>query len=178
MACAVGSRNRAVSPFERPTGSKRGSVAGRWGRDGHSRRVNRPHARRTTRINLLIAGADADVRSHLAWLAAGAVAALDVLEAEDGAEVVQIGLQRRPQLALLDVNMPRLGGIEVALTLRDLQPQIISPFGQSIRSRSSCGYRIASATPRNAVPCASRWRRGSTRPWRPFAVRPRVASKR
>jgi CheY-like chemotaxis protein len=126
----------------------------------------------------LIADADADVRSHLAWLAAGAVAALDVLEAEDGAEVVQIGLQRRPQLALLDVNMPRLGGIEVALTLRDLQPQIISPFGQSIRSRSSCGYGIASTTPPERCPMCQQVEAWVHRPWRPFAVRPQVASKR
>jgi hypothetical protein len=47
-----------------------------------------------------------------------------VIEAEDGAEAVQVGLQRRPSIALLDVDLPKLGGIEVALTLRELQPRM------------------------------------------------------
>ncbi|HVU78637.1 MAG TPA: response regulator, partial [Gaiellaceae bacterium] len=49
---------------------------------------------------------------------------LAVLEAADGAEAVQIGLQQRPGLALLDVQMPRLGGIEAAITLRELRPEL------------------------------------------------------
>jgi CheY-like chemotaxis protein len=49
---------------------------------------------------------------------------LAVLEAVDGAEAIQIGLQRRPQIALLDVGMPRLGGLAAALTLRELHPEM------------------------------------------------------
>jgi CheY-like chemotaxis protein len=76
------------------------------------------------RVQLLLADDDAFLRSLMASRARGIVEALSVLEAEDGAEAVQIGLQQRPQIALLDVNMPRLGGIEVAITLRELQPQM------------------------------------------------------
>jgi CheY-like chemotaxis protein len=75
-------------------------------------------------VQLLLADDDAGLRSLVASCARGTVEALTVLEAEDGAEAIQIGLQQRPQIALLDVNMPRLGGIEVAITLRALQPQM------------------------------------------------------
>lgn len=73
---------------------------------------------------LLLADDDERLRSLLAARARHAVDALLVLEADDGAEAIQIGLQRAPQFALLDVNMPRLGGVEAAITLRELQPQM------------------------------------------------------
>ena len=75
-------------------------------------------------VRLLLADDDARMRSLLASCALDTVEAIAVLEAEDGAEAVQLGLQRRPHIALLDVNLPKLGGIEVALTLRELQPQM------------------------------------------------------
>ena len=73
-------------------------------------------------IDLLIAAADAHLRSLVAERARDVVSSLAVYEAADGAEAIQIGLQRRPQIALLDVDMPRLGGVEVALVLRELLP--------------------------------------------------------
>lgn len=74
-------------------------------------------------VRLLLADDDARTRALLASWAREAVGDVAVLEAQDGAEAVQLGLQRRPEIALLDVNMPRLGGIEAALTLRELQPR-------------------------------------------------------
>jgi CheY-like chemotaxis protein len=76
------------------------------------------------RVRLLLADADARIRWLLASCARRCFAGITVLEAEDGAEAVQLGLQRRPQIALLDIEMPKLGGIEVALTLRELQPRM------------------------------------------------------
>jgi CheY-like chemotaxis protein len=60
----------------------------------------------------------------VAALARERVEALEVLEAADGVEAVQVGLRQRPHIALLDVAMPRLGGIEAAITLRELQPRM------------------------------------------------------
>jgi len=74
------------------------------------------------RVQLLLADGDAHVRSSLAARVRATVEAIVVLEAGDGAEAVQLGLQQRPQIALLDVDMPTLGGIEVALTLREVEP--------------------------------------------------------
>ena len=75
-------------------------------------------------IRLLVADDDEPARSLLAACAHEISGEIAVLEAEDGAEAVQLSLQERPEIALLDVNMPRLGGIETALTLRELQPRI------------------------------------------------------
>src|SRR5690242_3053036 len=75
-------------------------------------------------VQLLLADDDADMRSLLVASARDRITSLAALEAQDGAEAVQIGLQQRPQIALLDVNMPKLGGIEAALTLRALHPQM------------------------------------------------------
>jgi CheY-like chemotaxis protein len=79
---------------------------------------------REPRVQLLLADDDAMLRSLVAARARSTVPALAVLEAKDGAEAIQLGLQRRPQIALIDVNMPRVGGIEVAITLRELQPHL------------------------------------------------------
>jgi CheY-like chemotaxis protein len=76
------------------------------------------------RVVLLLADDDARLRELFAYRAREAVASLTVLEAEDGAEALRIGLERRPRLALLDVRMPRLDGIEVAVALRRLEPRI------------------------------------------------------
>lgn len=75
-------------------------------------------------IRLLVADDEAPARSLLAACARELAGGIAVLEAADGAEAVQLGLQERPEIALLDVNMPRLGGIEAALTLRELQPRM------------------------------------------------------
>lgn len=75
-------------------------------------------------IRLLVADDDPPARSLLASSAREAFGEIVVLEAEDGAEAVQLGLQQRPEIALLDINMPRLGGIEAAVTLRELQPRM------------------------------------------------------
>jgi CheY-like chemotaxis protein len=71
-------------------------------------------------IALLLADDDAGMRS----LVSASVRGLEILEAEDGAEAIQRGLQQQPQLALLDVNMPLVDGIEAAIVLRELLPQL------------------------------------------------------
>jgi CheY-like chemotaxis protein len=73
-------------------------------------------------IALLIADGDPASRSLAVVRALGSVERLAVHEAADGPEAIQIALQRRPRVALLDVDQPRLGGIEVALVLRELLP--------------------------------------------------------
>lgn len=79
---------------------------------------------REPEVKLLVADDEPSLRALLATRAGLAIEGLAVLEAEDGAAAVQVGLQQRPGLALLDVQMPRLGGIEAAVTLRELQPDL------------------------------------------------------
>ena len=76
------------------------------------------------RVRLLIADDDRAARSRLASSARDALGEIAVFEAGDGAEAVRLGLQQSPDIALLDVNLPRLGGIEAAVTLRQLKPRV------------------------------------------------------
>jgi len=73
-------------------------------------------------MTILIADDESSFRSFLAMKLRDSVADVEVLEAIDGAEAVQLVLQQHPLIALLDVSMPRLGGVEAALTLRRLRP--------------------------------------------------------
>lgn len=76
------------------------------------------------RVRLLLADGDARRRSSLAARVLETLETLVVLEAEDGPEAVQVGLQQRPHIAILDIDMPKLGGIEVALALRAFEPEM------------------------------------------------------
>ena len=43
-----------------------------------------------------------------------------IVEASDGAAALELAQQRRPDVALLDVKMPRLSGLDVCRRLREL----------------------------------------------------------
>ena len=75
-------------------------------------------------IRLLVADNDRLARSLLSSCARDTVEGIEVLEAEDGAEAIRVGLQLRPAIAFLDIDLPRLGGVEAAITLRELQPNM------------------------------------------------------
>jgi two-component system chemotaxis response regulator CheY len=47
------------------------------------------------------------------------VARLELYEASDGAEAIEVALRERPKLVFLDVDMPVLGGIEACRRLRE-----------------------------------------------------------
>jgi CheY-like chemotaxis protein len=58
----------------------------------------------------------------------------EVLEARDGLEAVQIAREQRPDLAILDVAMPRLGGIDAARCICAERPiPIVALTGLSAR---------------------------------------------
>lgn len=77
-----------------------------------------------TGVTLLLADDDAGVRSLLGTLLRAAVGVGSVLEAEDGAEALAYARRRRIEVAVLDMNMPRLDGIGAARQLRALRPTL------------------------------------------------------
>ena len=77
-----------------------------------------------TRVRVLVADDDRAVRAHFVALLGNANGIASTLEAADGAEAVQVGLQLRPEIAVLDLNMPRLSGVEAAQTLTALRPSM------------------------------------------------------
>lgn len=75
-------------------------------------------------VRLLLADDDASVRTMLATLLRAAAGVGSVVEAGDGAEAVALAIGGRLDVAVLDMNMPRLDGIEAARRLRALQPTL------------------------------------------------------
>ena len=77
-----------------------------------------------TQVRVLVADDEKRVRTHFVALLGNANGIASTLEAADGAEAVQVGLQLRPKIAVLDLNMPRLSGLEAAQTLTALRPSM------------------------------------------------------
>ena len=73
-------------------------------------------------IRVLVADDDAQVRSLFATLLRAANGVASVIDAEDGADAVELCRKEHVDVAVLDLNMPRLDGVEAALRLRALQP--------------------------------------------------------
>jgi DNA-binding response OmpR family regulator len=65
---------------------------------------------------VLVADDDADIRQLVTFRLERA--GYDVVGAADGEEALQLALERRPDLAVLDVMMPKLTGYDVTQRLR------------------------------------------------------------
>jgi CheY-like chemotaxis protein len=78
----------------------------------------------TSGIHLLVAGDEDRVRSMFAALLCEAAGVSSVIEARDGAEAVEFAGAYSPEVAVLDLKMPRLDGVDAALALRALDPAI------------------------------------------------------
>lgn len=68
---------------------------------------------------ILVADDEDDVRSLIVTQLAKS--GYDVVEAVDGAQAMELALDRRPALAILDVMMPGLNGYELTKRLRENQ---------------------------------------------------------
>jgi CheY-like chemotaxis protein len=75
-------------------------------------------------IRVLVADDDKGARTLLATLLRAAAGVTSVIEAKDGVEAVELGSEQRLDVAVLHFKMPRLDGIETAITLRALQPSL------------------------------------------------------
>jgi two-component system OmpR family response regulator len=65
---------------------------------------------------ILVADDDPHIRQLLVF--ALGKAGLDAIEAEDGEATLELAASRQPDLVVLDINMPRLDGLEVCRRLR------------------------------------------------------------
>jgi len=123
-------------------------------------------------VSVLIADDDAAFRSLLVALLQS-TGNVSVLTAADGIEALQLGLQFRPRVVVLDLNMPRLNGVEVAMTLRDMQPSIpialqsSDPLGLNARA-GSLGLPLFDKL---EVSQLVAWTQTQMRPWRAHARR-------
>jgi len=75
-------------------------------------------------MNLLIADDHGIVRGGLRVLLEQQADIHVVAEAEDGQQALELALQHRPDICVLDVSMPKLTGLQVALELHRQAPEI------------------------------------------------------
>jgi CheY-like chemotaxis protein len=73
---------------------------------------------------VLVADDDPGVRTMFATLLRATAGVTSVIEAEDGAEAVDMAREQRLDVVVLDLNMPRLDGVAAARRLRALQPSL------------------------------------------------------
>ena len=73
---------------------------------------------------VLVADDDSGVRTMLATLLRATAGVTSVIEAKDGSDAIDIAREQRLDVAVLDLNMPRVDGVAAALRLRALQPSL------------------------------------------------------
>ncbi|MES1210870.1 MAG: response regulator transcription factor [Acidobacteriota bacterium] len=76
------------------------------------------------RVRVLVADDHTIVRQGLVSLLAESGECEVVAEAADGIEAVEKTLALRPEVAILDLSMPRLGGVEVVRRIHEAAPQV------------------------------------------------------
>lgn len=90
---------------------------------------------------ILIADDEAALRDALAIILRKE--GYDTCLATDGAQAIEVFMQQRPDLAILDVMMPRLSGIEVCEALRAISPDVplLMLSAKGAVSDKTCGLR-------------------------------------
>jgi CheY-like chemotaxis protein len=92
--------------------------------DGDARQVHNHLAGRATGIRVLVADDQSRVRSRLSGLLRHVEGVSSVLEAEDGADAVRVVREASVHVAVLDLTMPRVDGLDAALKLAALEPSM------------------------------------------------------
>jgi DNA-binding response OmpR family regulator len=78
-----------------------------------------------SQIVVLVADDEPDLRSLVQYSLRGA--GYEVLTAADGGEALNVALERKPDLAVLDVRMPKLTGLEVTKRIRENEATASTP---------------------------------------------------
>ncbi|HVZ65649.1 MAG TPA: response regulator transcription factor [Lacunisphaera sp.] len=85
---------------------------------------------------ILIVDDEAHIRKFVG-LVVRSLGSPKVIEAGDGAAAVEICARERPELVLLDVNMPRLDGLQTLQALRQQDPECVVVMLTSLINRQT-----------------------------------------
>ncbi|GGP43987.1 response regulator [Streptomyces abikoensis] len=111
-------------------------------------------------IRVLIADDEPMVRAGVRAVLATDPGLTVVAEAGDGAEAVELVRRHRPDVAVLDVRMPRVGGIEALASLRAAAPDtgvvMLTTFGEDdyilqALAGGAAGFLVKSGAPEELI---------------------------
>ncbi|WP_328378717.1 response regulator transcription factor [Streptomyces sp. NBC_01020] len=112
------------------------------------------------RVRVLLADDEALIRAGIRAVLAADPSIEVVAEAADGHEAVELALKHRPDVALLDIRMPRLDGLRAARELRTAAPDtalvMLTTFSEDeyiVRALDSgvSGFLLKSGDPRELI---------------------------
>jgi DNA-binding NarL/FixJ family response regulator len=83
-----------------------------------------PAVESATKLRVLLADDHAMLREGLAMLIGGQADMEVVAQAENGRDAVRLACDEKPDVAVLDVSMPEMGGAEAAEAIRKECPQV------------------------------------------------------
>ncbi|MDA1362655.1 response regulator transcription factor [Glycomyces luteolus] len=111
-------------------------------------------------IRVLLADDEAMIRAGVAAILATDPGIEVVAEAGDGAEAVELARAHRPDVAMLDIRMPKLDGLAAAAELRRVMPEvavvILTTFDEDVYvdqalSQGASGFMLKAADPRELI---------------------------
>lgn len=93
-------------------------------------------------IRILIADDDAGMRLVMKKLAESAEGYELVGEAEDGRQLIELYDQLRPEVVLMDVEMPGMTGIECARAIQDRDPRTVLVFATAHEEYMASAFEV------------------------------------
>lgn len=111
-------------------------------------------------IRVILADDHAVVRSGIKQFLEQAGDILIVAEAEDGLKAQEIILEHQPDVAVLDIQMPGLTGIELTKWLKEIKPEIgilvltaydDEPYVKAVLKAGANGYILKTSTPTEII---------------------------
>ena len=93
-------------------------------------------------IKVVIADDDAGMRLVLTKLVAKTDGFMLAGEAENGEEALRLVEEHKPQLVFLDVEMPKLTGVECARAIQDMDPSILVIFATAHDAYMSDAFEV------------------------------------
>ncbi|MGW5867647.1 response regulator [Streptomyces sp. NPDC055239] len=111
-------------------------------------------------IRVLLADDEAMIRAGVRAILGTAEGIEVVAEAADGREAVDLALKHRPDVALLDIRMPRLDGLQAAAELSRVSPgtavAMLTTFSEdeyiaSALGSGAAGFLLKSGNPRELI---------------------------
>lgn len=111
-------------------------------------------------VRVLLADDEPLIRAGVRAILAGDPGIEVVAEAEDGAEAVELARRHRPDVAVLDIRMPRLDGLAAGAEIRRLLPEaavvILTTFGEDeyiakAIDGGATGFLLKSGDPRELI---------------------------